>query len=315
MSRVPLGKVLLRNVIRHTDAHNKIQEESEMWKIRELEKQTEETYSTKRRAASPDVARWDHSGYRELYPEEFNTGKSRMRSDGFDDEGGGHREDSRVKTVGQTVVTLEKDLRKTQYWNKRIYECEASIPDRWGHSGYKELYPEEFETDSDGEKRDEKCALNGKEKSMPVKRTTQESRKRKRPKKSHKKKQRKRSHKKLKKKRKEEQSESSSDGESLAESAGKARKMRQKRRKTRKKASKQPSPSSGAESDSPDTVKISSSSGEGKPQEKKTWTKRRKKKRHHSQPRIDLETQEKKSKRKNWKVANDDRSEESSDED
>ncbi|KAL7981614.1 hypothetical protein Chor_005702 [Crotalus horridus] len=42
MSRVPLGKVLLRNVIRHTDAHNKIQEESEMWKIREMEKQSQE---------------------------------------------------------------------------------------------------------------------------------------------------------------------------------------------------------------------------------------------------------------------------------
>ncbi|XP_033852287.3 uncharacterized protein NKAPD1-like isoform X3 [Acipenser ruthenus] len=40
MSRVPVGKVLLRNVIRHTDAHNKIQEESEMWKMREMEKQT-----------------------------------------------------------------------------------------------------------------------------------------------------------------------------------------------------------------------------------------------------------------------------------
>ncbi|XP_029429450.1 LOW QUALITY PROTEIN: uncharacterized protein NKAPD1 [Rhinatrema bivittatum] len=315
MSRVPLGKVLLRNVIRQTDAHNKIQEESEMWKIRELEKQTEETYSTKRRASSPNVARWDHSGYRELYPEEFNTGKSRMRSDGFDDDGS-HREDRRVETLGQTAEALEQDLRKAQYWNRRIYECEASIPDRWGHSGYKELYPEEFDTDSDGQGRDEKFALNGKEKPQSGKHATQESRKRKRPKKSHKKKQRKRSHKKLKKRRKEGQSESSSDSESSEESAGKARKVRQKRKKTRKKASRRPPPSCGAESESSDTtIETSNSSGEGKPPEKKkSWTKRRKKKRHRAQPRHDPETQEK-SKRKNWKVANDERSEESSDED
>ncbi|KAI1893488.1 hypothetical protein AGOR_G00124240 [Albula goreensis] len=39
MSRIPMGKVLLRNVIRHTDAHNKIQEESEMWKLRDMERQ------------------------------------------------------------------------------------------------------------------------------------------------------------------------------------------------------------------------------------------------------------------------------------
>uniref|UniRef100_A0A3Q3N5R4 NKAP domain containing 1 n=1 Tax=Labrus bergylta TaxID=56723 RepID=A0A3Q3N5R4_9LABR len=33
MAKQPLGKTLLRNVIRHTDAHNKIQEEMEMWKM------------------------------------------------------------------------------------------------------------------------------------------------------------------------------------------------------------------------------------------------------------------------------------------
>lgn len=84
MSCVPLGKVLLRNVIRHTDAHNKvgtgirgalspqrcrseghllecvpfsafqIQEESEMWKIREMEKQSEDMPWGKKRKILPD---------------------------------------------------------------------------------------------------------------------------------------------------------------------------------------------------------------------------------------------------------------------
>lgn len=57
MSRVPLGKVLLRNVIRHTDAHNKIQEESDMWKIRELEKQMEDAYQGTRRNMVPSSSR------------------------------------------------------------------------------------------------------------------------------------------------------------------------------------------------------------------------------------------------------------------
>ncbi|KAF3818013.1 hypothetical protein GH733_014885 [Mirounga leonina] len=67
MSRVPLGKVLLRNVIRQTDAHNKIQEESDMWKIRELEKQMEDAYRGTKRKMLPSSSR-------------------RMCSDGFDEE-------------------------------------------------------------------------------------------------------------------------------------------------------------------------------------------------------------------------------------
>lgn len=39
-----LGKVFLRNVIWYIDVYNKIQEELDMWKIRELEKQMEDVY-------------------------------------------------------------------------------------------------------------------------------------------------------------------------------------------------------------------------------------------------------------------------------
>uniref|UniRef100_A0A671R1W0 NKAP domain containing 1 n=1 Tax=Sinocyclocheilus anshuiensis TaxID=1608454 RepID=A0A671R1W0_9TELE len=49
MSKVSMGKVLLRNVIRHTDAHNKIQEESEMWKLRDLEQQASSAHFPKQR--------------------------------------------------------------------------------------------------------------------------------------------------------------------------------------------------------------------------------------------------------------------------
>ncbi|KAJ8777142.1 hypothetical protein J1605_014525 [Eschrichtius robustus] len=41
---------------------------------------------------------------------------------------------------------LDDDLLKAKSWNKKLHDYEANMPDRWGHSGYKELYPEEFET-------------------------------------------------------------------------------------------------------------------------------------------------------------------------
>ena len=62
-----MGTVLLRDVIRHIDAHSKIQEESDMWKIREVEKQMEDAYRGTKRKMLP-------------------SSSSRMCSDGFDEE-------------------------------------------------------------------------------------------------------------------------------------------------------------------------------------------------------------------------------------
>ncbi|XP_078538427.1 uncharacterized protein NKAPD1 [Lissotriton helveticus] len=308
MSRIPLGKVLLRNVIRHTDAHNKIQEESEMWKIRELEKQTKEIYETKQSRDSLDGARWDHSGYRELYPEEFEPKKTHMRCDGFDGDVQRH-----MRSKSHDPVTSEKELRKVRSLNKRFYECEASIPERWGHSGYKELYPEEFDTDSDEQKGAQ--TVNGKKASRLGRSAEQGSRKRKRSKKSHKKKQKKRSHKKLKKRKKEEPVESSTESESSDESTSRAKKVKRKK-KTRKKPPRKPPSSSGQESDSSDSSSLTESSSEASEADdkNKNQTKSHKKRRHRSKAKKDYDSQEKKSKRKNWKVANDDRSD-SSDED
>ncbi|KAF6333722.1 NKAP domain containing 1 [Rhinolophus ferrumequinum] len=107
MSRVPLGKVLLRNVIRHTDAHNKIQEESDMWKIRELEKQMEDAYRGTKRKMLP-------------------SSSSRMRSDGFDEET--QRDYWRPKS--EISGALEDNFLKAKSWNKKLYDYEADMPDR-----------------------------------------------------------------------------------------------------------------------------------------------------------------------------------------
>ncbi|KAG8540803.1 hypothetical protein GDO81_018517 [Engystomops pustulosus] len=309
MSRVPLGKVLLRNVIRHTDAHNKIQEETEMWKIRELEKQTE-TSGTKRRRTSPDLNRWDHNGYKELYPEEFNDNRSRMRSDGFDAE---RSNESGRKNAAEEMPPRPSAV-SVRALNKKYYECESSIPDRWGHSGYKELYPDEFDTDSDAEERKNKRTTNGEEKSRRKEQKEQESHKRKRSKKTHKKKQKKRSHKKLKKRKKEQEdsTESSSDSDSSDHEEKKPKKSKRKK-KTRKKTSKKNPSSSGQDSDT-SSNEMSSTEGHKAEEHKERRTEKPSRKHHHrSKAKKDSETEARKGRRTNWKVAKDESSESSDD--
>lgn len=309
MSRVPLGKVLLRNVIRHTDAHNKIQEESEMWKIREMEKQTEGS-GTKRRRVSPDHNRWDHNGYKELYPEEFHDNRSRMRSDGFDAEGS--KESAKKEAAAE--ITVKPSAPSVRALNKKYFECESSIPDRWGHSGYKELYPDEFDTDSDVEERRSKTTTNGEEKSRHKEQKEQESHKRKRSKKPHKKKQKKRSHKKLKKRKKEQEdsTESSSESDSSDHAEKKPKKSKRKK-KTRKKTSKKKPSSSGQDSDT-SSNEMSSTEDDNAEEHKERWTEKSSRKHHRrSKSKKDSEAEARKSRRTNWKVAKDESSESSDD--
>ncbi|XP_027703097.1 uncharacterized protein NKAPD1 isoform X1 [Vombatus ursinus] len=293
MSRIPLGKVLLRNVIRHTDAHNKIQEETDMWKIRELEKQMEDAYRGTQRRIVP-------------------RSSSRMRSDGFDEES--HRVYWRTKQ--EIPGTFEDDLLRTRSWNRKLYNYEASMPDRWGHSGYKELYPEEFDTDSDQQE-----AINGRNTPPQEKSSPPESHKRKRSKKSHKKKQKKRSHKKQKKSKKEAtvraaDSSSECSGETQVSSARKGKQSHKRKKKSRKKAPKKAASFSESESDSSRPDDSASSSSEESEEKDAKKTKRKKDQKGHITPtKRKSEVQERTSKRKNWKVATDEKTDESSDED
>uniref|UniRef100_A0A3B5LVS3 Uncharacterized protein n=1 Tax=Xiphophorus couchianus TaxID=32473 RepID=A0A3B5LVS3_9TELE len=117
MAKQPLGKTLLRNVIRHTDAHNKIQEEMEMWKMRGWEIQA----SDHKHLPSADIMRGGmHCDRVSDHPRNTSAGRERAS---------------------------EHDDREARYWTRRLYEFEAGDPDRWGHSGFKELYPEEFDSD------------------------------------------------------------------------------------------------------------------------------------------------------------------------
>ncbi|XP_008063770.1 uncharacterized protein C11orf57 homolog isoform X2 [Carlito syrichta] len=292
MSRVPLGKVLLRNVIRHTDAHNKIQEESDMWKIRELEKQMEDAYQGTKRKMLP-------------------SSSSQMRSDGFDEES--QRDYWRPKN--EISGTLEDDFLKAKSWNKKLYDCEANIPDRWGHSGYKELYPEEFETDSDQQE-----ITNGEKTSPQAKSSTHESRKHKKSKKSHKKKQKKRSHKKQKKSKKEATDVTADSSSEFSEEIGapstKKRKQSHKhRKKSRKKSAKKSALFLEAENNTSQSDDSASSSTDESEERDTKKTKRKKRDKKVHIPVANNEIQKRTNKRTNWKVATDERSAESSEDD
>ncbi|XP_046849054.1 uncharacterized protein NKAPD1-like [Xenia sp. Carnegie-2017] len=111
-ARKSVNKGLLKNIIKHTDAHNKIQEQNEMWKLWELKKQSQEV---------------------KLSSKHENV-KGYMRSD-----------------VNKLSMSAKKESLK---WNRLLVEYEETLNDRWGHSGYKELYPEEFDVTCEDGKSD-----------------------------------------------------------------------------------------------------------------------------------------------------------------
>ncbi|XP_014672459.1 PREDICTED: uncharacterized protein C11orf57-like isoform X2 [Priapulus caudatus] len=117
------SKLLLRNIVRHTETHNRITEEQEMW--RQLKAEKREAKARKRKHASKDRCR-----------------DSRHVS---------HK--SSKHTLGSTSspssAESSRDFGKHSndlYWTQKLMQFEGTNRDRWGHSGYKELYPEEFET-------------------------------------------------------------------------------------------------------------------------------------------------------------------------
>ncbi|XP_053176974.1 NKAP domain containing 1 [Scomber japonicus] len=262
MSKQPLGKTLLRNVIRHTDAHNKIQEEMEMWKMRG----------------------WEVKGPNHKHSAATECVRGSMHCDRVSDESRDQRR-SRERAS-------EHDDREARYWTRKLYEFEANDPDRWGHSGFKELYPDEFISDSEKNSSSKKM---GRHKMKKSKSETSLSK--------HKKFSQKKKKKKKKKdeggKRKKDESSSSSDDSSAAKD--KQRRKRTKSRHKNKKASK----NRGREEDS--------SSGDSddhhnRERERQTHSRKRRKQDSHKDSGLDS----KKKRRKNWKAVGEESSDDTS---
>lgn len=155
--------------------------------------------------------------------------------------------------------------------------------------------------------------------SPQVKSSARESRKHKKSKKSHKKKQKKRSHKKQKKNKKEvtditADSSSEFSEETRASSTRKRKQPHKSKKKSRKKSPKITFPL-GGESGTSQSEDSASSSSEDIEERDTKKTKRKKKEKSVHVPMPDPEVQERTSKRRNWKVATDARSAESSEDD
>ncbi|XP_008278858.1 uncharacterized protein NKAPD1 [Stegastes partitus] len=266
MAKQPLGKTLLRNVIRHTDAHNKIQEEMDMWKMRDWEIQM--------------------SHHKHLSDAECVRG--RMHCDRVSDQ---PKDFSRSRER-----VSEHDDREARYWTRKLYDFEANDPDRWGHSGFKELYPEEFESDGEGSGATKKI---GRHKIKKSKSDT-EACLSKRSKKSSRKKKKKKKKKGEEEKRKK--AESSSSDCSTDDSGATKDKQRRKRTKSRHKNKK------STKSRARDEDSGSGDSNDEVKRERRT----RKKRKQDSHKDSDSGPNSKKKRRKDWKAAGEESSDVSS---
>ncbi|XP_029372591.1 uncharacterized protein NKAPD1 isoform X2 [Echeneis naucrates] len=160
----------------------------------------------------------------------------------------------------------EHDDREARFWTRRLYEFEAKDPDRWGHSGFKELYPEEFESDSEKKQVTKKISHHKMKKSK----SDTEASLSKHPKKSSRKK-------KKKKKKKDEEvkqkkakcssSEDSSDDSSVD-------KDKQRRKRTKSRRNKKCSKTKVRD--------VNSTSGDSDDEERERRTHNHKKRKHDS---------------------------------
>ncbi|XP_019943510.1 uncharacterized protein NKAPD1 [Paralichthys olivaceus] len=262
MSKQTLGKTLLRNVIRHTDAHNKIQEEMEMWKMRDYE-----VHRSQPKHSSDTVCV-----------------RGSMHCDrGADQTGDVRRSRERVS---------EHDDREARDWTRKLYEFEAKDPDRWGHSGFKELYPEEFKSGRSTKKL-------GRHKMKKSKSDTEGSLSRHSKKSSRKtKKKKKKKDEDVKRKKAKYSSSSDSSGDSSTNKDKQGRKRTKSRHKDKKSAKTR-----GRDDDS--------SSGGSDDGERKRRTHSRKKRKQDFHKDSDSGLNLKK-RRKNWKAAGEGSSDDSS---
>ncbi|RUS89899.1 hypothetical protein EGW08_002340, partial [Elysia chlorotica] len=143
------AKSLLRNMIRHTDTHNRLLEEAEMWQMHRRMKEG---------SASPEDV---HRRGKRRGSERFKEPKIE-NSFLYDDRRDmdcpsrswyGHKRKAHMdeETVGCSSFKMDGDSGLSQssstYWQRQLLKAEENDTDRWGHAGFKELYPQDFDSD------------------------------------------------------------------------------------------------------------------------------------------------------------------------
>ncbi|XP_050415462.1 uncharacterized protein NKAPD1 [Patella vulgata] len=110
-------KRLLKNYILHTDTHNRIVEETDMWRQHAKMKETD----------------------KKEYMYKPKTGESFLE-DKRDD-----MNDCRYNMKSRSAH-MDESKDTSTYWVRQLQKTEEADSDRWGHSGYKELYPKDFDS-------------------------------------------------------------------------------------------------------------------------------------------------------------------------
>jgi len=80
------------------------------------------------------------------------NGDGRLR---MDSESNRKKRASRIDSQRALRVQKRAAQLGSSYWTKKLMKVEEDDPDRWGHAGYKELYPEEFAESKSSESSDE----------------------------------------------------------------------------------------------------------------------------------------------------------------
>ncbi|XP_061184628.1 uncharacterized protein NKAPD1-like [Saccostrea echinata] len=135
------SKTLLKNHIRHATSHNKIVEESLMWRQYEM----------------MNAEKCQVNSRKSKYTRDKSYKQDRQKSSSYRFS---------KKSGRSSSLDLGGQSKPSFYWTKELQKAEEAIPDRWDHSGYKELHPEEFQTGSD---TDSKCKSSEKKKKIKLK--------------------------------------------------------------------------------------------------------------------------------------------------
>lgn len=120
--RVTLDKTLLKNHLRHTSVHNRIREETEMW----------DQYQSQEKKKNSQIS--------------LQTQRSKTLSLRTGIRGGMYsdREPGNVKVTRVKTTPDDPPIRHFGAATRKLLELEESMPDRWGHSGFKETYEKEL---------------------------------------------------------------------------------------------------------------------------------------------------------------------------
>jgi len=152
-NRITLDKTLLKNHLRHTNVHNRLKEEEEMWgqhniiKTKKIELFTSKNDQLKRRRG--EISGGMYSDREATARKKTNSGPRTKTYRESEPPVSRRRTNREVKNKSSDVSNSEdneySDDEKTYLgkYTKQLLELKEQDDNKWGHGGFKELYSKE----------------------------------------------------------------------------------------------------------------------------------------------------------------------------